>query len=106
MASVKLAQALLRRKELSERISRMRPLHERRDLLNQQVKRVNVAEGIDEVTITNGNVTAAQLDREYNSLCSQLRGIDAAIQQANWTTDVEVGDTMNDPEACCQVNGN
>lgn len=58
MATVKLAEALLRRKELQ------------------------------------GKVDRAEVNREYNHYAKQLRLVDAAIQRANWTTDVEVDDTV------------
>ena len=93
---VKLAEALLRRKELQDKVDVLRSIKDR-DIFEVKARRQNVSEGIDEVVAQVPKVTASQVTREFDWHARQLRLIDAAIQQANWTTELEVkDDTMAD----------
>ena len=93
---VKLAEALLRRKELQDKVDVLRSIKDR-DIFEVKARRQNVSEGIDEVVAQVPKVTASQVTREFDWHARQLRLIDAAIQQANWTTELEVKeDTMAD----------
>lgn len=83
-----LAECLLRRKELSERLARMGAIRSK-DLFETRVSRVKVTDNIDEVTAGVAKVDFAEFDKEYNNYASQLRRIDAAIQQMNWTVNVD-----------------
>ena len=89
MLTMTLADALLRRKELHDLIGRMKPLMQR-DLFDTHVKRVKVSDAIDEATIAVPKVAWSEFERQYNLYAKQLRLVDAAIQRANWTTDIEV----------------
>lgn len=96
---MKLAEALLRRKELQQRLTLIKPVMANMDkLFKVQVKRISVSEGIDEATIAAPRLTLGQVTAEHDFYAKRLRLIDAAIQQANWTMDVE--STFSD----CDVN--
>lgn len=90
MANKKLAECLLRRKELQEKLSRMGQIHAR-DLFVPKVERLAVGDGRthEELRANMPKVTFAQVDAEYNHYAMQLRLIDGAIQQKNWTAEVE-----------------
>ena len=96
MPNVKLAEALLRRKELAGKVAVAGQI---KGATLYEVKTVRKAahEGIDDVIATVPKLTLGQVTAEYDWYCKQLRLCDAAIQQANWTTMIEVGaDVMND----------
>ena len=93
MNMIKLAEALLRRKELEAKVAMLKTIKDK-DLFDVRVNRKNVAEGIDEIVAAVPKLTATQVTAEYDWHARQLRLVDAAIQQANWTTVVEVQDTV------------
>lgn len=96
MAKVKLAEALLRRKELQGKVDVLKTIKDK-DLFEVKARRQQVADGIDDVIAQVPKLTASQVTKEYDWHARQLRLIDAAIQQANWTTEIDVGDeTMQD----------
>ena len=86
---VKLAEALLRRKELMGKVQLCQAI-KTKDLFDLKVNRVKVADGIDEVTANVPKLELNQVTAEYDYYAGQLRRIDAAIQQANWTSEIEV----------------
>jgi len=90
---MKLAEALLRRKELQDRLARMKTV-DNKEIYEVRIKRVSVAESTDEVTAAVPKITYATFQAEYNHNARALRLIDAAIQQANWTTDIAVSDMV------------
>ena len=95
---IKLAEALLRRKELQEKVDQLRTIN-KEGLFETKAKRVNVTESIDDVVAAVPRITLAEITPGFDYYAKQLRMIDAVIQQANWTTEVEVpGDTMKDYE--------
>jgi hypothetical protein len=87
---MKIAEALLLRKQLQSKVEQLQPLHNvgERGVFDQSVKRVNVNENVDEITITTPRITLADITRSYDHYASELRKLDAAIQQANWTAEV------------------
>lgn len=91
---IKLAEALLRRKELQQKVDSLRNIT-MRDLFEPKVKRVKVTDSIDEVTAEVPKLQLNQVTAEYDYYAKQLRLVDAAIQQANWTTEVEVETMAN-----------
>jgi len=95
MAKVKLAEALLRRKELNEKVDHLKVINAK-DLYNVQVRRQPVSDSIDEVTAKVPKISFNEVAAGYDYYAKQLRLIDAAIQQANWTTEIDVKDTMKD----------
>lgn len=89
MTTVKLAQALLRRKELTDKVAQLRTIN-RTEMFEPVVRRVNVTQSLDDITAQVPKLTASQVTREFDMYASALRQVDAAIQQANWTVDVEL----------------
>ena len=89
---IKLAEALLRRKELHGKVELLKSIKDR-DLYEVKARRQSVAEGIDDVVAQVPKLTASQVTKEYDWHARQLRLIDAAIQQANWTTGIDVAAT-------------
>lgn len=96
LMKVKLAEALLRRKELQGKVDVLSQIKDK-DLFEVKARRQQVAEGIDDVVAQVPKLTASQVTQEYDWHARQLRLVDAAIQQANWTCEVEVhDDSMTD----------
>lgn len=96
MATVKLAEALLRRKGLQQKVDQLRAINVE-NLFVTRAKRVMAAEGIDDVTAKVPRLTLAQVTAAFDWHARRLRMIDAAIQQANWNTAIDVDDsTMTD----------
>ena len=99
---IKLAEALLRRKELNEKVAQLKQINVQ-GLFEVKVKRQNVTENVDNITAQVPKIKLAQVTAGYDWYSKQLRLVDAAIQQANWVTAITVGeDVMKDfvePEA-------
>lgn len=91
--TIKLADALLRRKELQEKVDILRKIKDN-TFFETRVRRVNVTDSTDEVTAQICRLTAAQVTAEFDWHARQLRLIDSAIQRANWTTDIEITDSV------------
>lgn len=97
--NVKLAEALLRRKELQAKVDQLHTI-QAPQLFETVMQRRQVNETVDDIVAKVPKLTAAQVTAEYDFYARQLRLVDAAIQQANWTTEVEVQNTvMQDYEA-------
>lgn len=86
---VKLAEALLRRKELQQKVDQLKAI-KGADLYEPRSKRVRAHEGIDDVVAQIPKLELNQVTAEYDHYAKALRLIDAVIQQANWTTEIEV----------------
>ena len=96
---VKLAEALLRRKELQGKVDVLRQINEKA-LFEVRAQRKNVTENLDDIIAMVPKLTASQVTAEYDWHARQLRLVDAAIQQANWTCEIEVDQTtMSDYKA-------
>jgi hypothetical protein len=93
---MKLAEALLRRKELQEKVSRIQTVKDK-EIYEVKVQRKQAHEGIDDVIAAVPKLSLAEVTQEYDWYAKRLRLIDAAIQQANWTTEIECeGGVMED----------
>jgi len=90
---VKLAEALLRRKELQEKVDQIRRVKEA-DIFETVMQRRQVSETVDDIMAKVPKLTLAEVTAEYDYYAKQLRLVDAAIQHANWTTEIQVGDTV------------
>jgi hypothetical protein len=92
---MKIAMALLLRKQLEQKVEQLRPLKLRGDegLFETKVSRKNISETVDEATITVPRVTLADITRTFDFYAGELRKVDAAIQQANWSFDIEYTET-------------
>lgn len=93
---IKLAEALLRRKELNQKVDQLKKINVE-GLFEVKATRRNVTENVDDVVVKVPKITMAQVAGAYDWYAKQLRLVDAAIQQANWVTEIEVGnDVMKD----------
>jgi len=90
---VKLAEALLRRKELNNKVEQLKKIN-LEGLFEVKAQRKNVTENIDDIVVKVPKITLAQVAAGHDWYAKQLRLVDAAIQQANWTTEIEVGDAV------------
>lgn len=92
---MKLAEALLLRKQLTGKVDQLRPLKQIGDngVFDQKVQRRSVSDNVDEVTIVTPRVTLADITATYDHYASELRKLDASIQQANWAYDVTYTET-------------
>ena len=96
MNKIKLAEALLRRKELQQKVDQLRSINTE-GLFETVVERRNVTESVDDVVAKVAKITLTQVAAGYDYYAKHLRLIDAMIQQANWTTEIEVDDNaLND----------
>lgn len=89
---IKLAEALLRRKELQQKVDVLRSIKDR-DIFEVKAKRQAVSDSIDDIVAQVPKLEASQVTKEFDWHARQLREIDAVIQQANWTTEVDVNDS-------------
>ena len=87
---VKLAEALLRRKELQQKVDVLRQVDEKA-FYDVKAQRIKVTDSLDDIVAHVPKLEAGQVTREFDWHARQLREVDAAIQQANWTTEIEVG---------------
>ena len=99
---MKLAEALLRRKELQDKVSRIAVVKDK-DIYEVKTARRAAHEGIDDVIANVPKLVLAEVTAEYDFYAKRLRLIDAAIQQANWTTEITVDNCVTEdfpvPEA-------
>lgn len=87
---IKLAEALLRRKELAEKLNIVRQIKDTQLIYQVRNKRIQVTEQIESLDVDFPKLTLSQVTAEYDYIAKQLRLVDALIQQANWTTVLEV----------------
>jgi hypothetical protein len=92
---MKLAEALLRRKELQEKVDRIQTIREK-DLFEVKMKRQMVTENVEDIIAQVPKLTLAEVTQEYDHYAKRLRLIDAAIQQANWTTEIDIDSCVNE----------
>ncbi len=93
MAKMILAEALLRRKELQSKVDLLSQINP--DALVVRVnKRIKVTDDLDDVIASVPRVSASEVTAQRDFYARQLRLVDAAIQQTNWTTEIEVNETV------------
>ncbi len=94
MAKMKIAQALLLRKQLEEKVKQLHPIKHLGDngLFEVKTQRKNVSEQVDEVTFQIPRITLEEVTKEYDKFASALRKLDAAVQKANWEFEVDFSD--------------
>lgn len=83
---IKLAEALLRRKELAEKLNVLRHFKDNHAFYEVRGQRVKVTEGLEDINVNYPKLDASQVTAEFDFVAKQLRLVDALIQQANWTT--------------------
>lgn len=88
---MKLAQALLLRKQLQQKVEQLQPIKQMGDqgLFETKTKRVAASQVTDEVTISVPRVELSSVTAEYDKYASALRRLDAAIQRTNWDADLK-----------------
>lgn len=89
---VKLAEALLRRKELTDKVKVLSQIKQQ-NLFEIKGERRKVTDGIDDIVLQVPKLYANQVTEEFDWHARQLRLIDAAIQQANWTCEVDMNES-------------
>ena len=92
MSKVKLAEALLRRKELQAKVDQLKDLKTNDVIYQIRNKRVQVTDSWEDITADCPKLEVNQVTAEYDHYARALRLIDAAIQQTNWTAEVDVND--------------
>ena len=94
-----LAEALLRRKELQQKLDVLRQI-DSKALYETRARRIKVTDSVDDVVADVPKLTASEVTREYDFYAKQLRHVDAAIQQCNWGTKLMVpSDVLSDYQA-------
>lgn len=86
---MKLADALLRRKELQQKVDQIRTIKDK-DLFEFVFERKQINENMDDIKARLPKCTLSEVTKEYDYYANKLRLIDAAIQQLNWTVDITV----------------
>lgn len=87
---IKLAEALLRRKELSAKVEMLKKIKDTQIYYEVRGQRVKVMEGLEELNANYPKLQVNQVTAEYDFAARQLRLVDACIQQTNWTAEIEV----------------
>jgi hypothetical protein len=90
---ISLAEALLRRKELNEKVKILKSFKDNQVFYIVRGERKKVTEGLDDISADFPKLDASQVTAEHDWHARQLRLIDAAIQQANWTVKITVDDS-------------
>ena len=94
---MKIAQALLLRKQLERKVNQLEPIKNmgEQGLFEIKTQRKNVSEEVDEVSFQVPKVTLSEVTKEYDKFATALRKLDASIQKANWEYDVDFSDKEN-----------
>ena len=92
---IKLAEALLLRKEYQAKVNQLLPI-KTGDVFEVKAKRINVTDNVDDVVLQVPLLSVSQVTEEYDWYAKRLRQVDAAIQQANWTTEIQVPATLTE----------
>lgn len=97
MAKMKIAQALLLRKQLDEKVRQLAPIKQLGDngLFEIKTQRKSVGTDVDEVTFQVPKITLGAVTAEYDKFASALRKLDASVQKANWEFEVDFTDEDN-----------
>lgn len=93
MAERMLAELLLRRKELQQKVDVLAPINKDGLFVTKSTRRA-VHEGIDDIISSVPKISMAQVTSAYDWHAKQLRLCDAAIQRANWETSVDIPDNV------------
>jgi hypothetical protein len=95
---MKIAEALLLRKQLEAKVQQLTPIKQLGDqgIFEIKTSRTKVSEEVDEVRFQIPKVELSSVTKEYDHYASELRKIDTAIQKANWEFDVDYAETKLD----------
>lgn len=88
---MKIAEALLLRKQLDAKVEQLRPIRDLGDkgVFELKTQRVKVSDEVDEVKFQIPKISLKEVTKEYDHYASELRKLDASIQKANWEFDVD-----------------
>jgi len=94
---MKIAQALLLRKQLEAKVKQLEPIKHLGEggMFEIKTVRKNVSEQIDEVSFQIPKITLSEVTKEYDKFASALRKLDAAVQKANWEFEVDFTEKEN-----------
>lgn len=89
---MKIAEALVMRKHLAEKVEQLKPLKLNGDngVFELKVERVKVNDEVDEARLQIPKVELKDITKQYDMYSKALRELDTAIQAANWQFDVAV----------------
>ena len=90
---ISLAEALLRRKELQEKVEQLKPINQDR-LLEVKVQRRPVTDSLEDVIASVPKIAMVQVTHAFDWHAKALRRIDAAIQRANWETQIDLDESI------------
>ena len=93
---IKLAEALLRRKELNSKVEQLFKIKDNDMFYQLRSKRISVTDGVDNLDADFPKLIASQVTAEYDFYARQLRLIDGKIQQTNWTAVIDCPECMTD----------
>ncbi len=95
---MKLAEALLLRKELQSKVDRLKAI-DTKEMFATRTARSACTDGFNDLIAEVSQIKFQQFTHCYDWHAKQLRLVDAAIQQANWTVDIDadVGGEYIDP---------
>jgi hypothetical protein len=91
---IKLAEALLRRKELQQKVEVLKNIKQNNLIYEVRGQRVKVTDGLDELSAAFPKLELNKVTAEYDWHARQLRLIDAAIQHSNWTCEVTIDSSV------------
>lgn len=92
---IKLAEALLRRKELQAKVEQLHKIKENDLVYQLRSQRIKVSEGFDDLNADVPKLNVSQVTAEYDFYARQLRLIDGKIQHTNWTATVDCPECMS-----------
>jgi hypothetical protein len=97
---MKLAEALLLRKQLAQKVEQLKPIKTMGDngMFDSKMTRKNVSESVDEITVTTPKISLSDLTRTFDHYSTQLRKLDAMIQRVNWETEIAFDESSAVPE--------
>lgn len=93
---IKLAEALLRRKELNAKVEQLKRIKDADMIYQLRSQRIKVNEGFDDLNADVPKLTVSQVTAEYDFYARQLRLIDGKIQHTNWTAVIDCEECMKD----------
>lgn len=88
---MKIAEALVLRKHLDQKVEQLKPLKMAGDngLFEVKTERTKISDEVDEIKFQLPKVELKEVTKEYDLYSKALRELDTAIQQANWTAEVD-----------------
>ena len=89
---IKLAEALLRRKELQEKVNILARIKDNELVYQVRAHRIKVSDGFEDLNADFPKLEVSQVTAEYDHYARALRLVDAAIQQANWVCELDLND--------------